>query len=1677
MQSNTLRSVCLALLMIASVFVPLADLPSERSELSDERVAFEAPPVPCLGNDACRGTDSGNTYATAINLTGDFDWTGVDETNVYYGDHLGAPAYGYADDLSNDMFIIDPPAGYGVSAKLTWNHSTPGSYLYSESYAYYLYMGSEDMLGYTYTDTSTYGKSWAYCYRSDVGELQMSTENWEMYEGNYAGGTGYCYKPTSDYYSTFTDVPHDLAGEPMMVGVYCNQCFNNAYQDYALEITVFAGDAGAPGDTTQSSPVGIEPWDSGDTVVGNCMQYGGSYCVNSVDPSTGSGYWSVSGPHTMTLSSGESFGLFMNWDNYALYESAISMTCTNAASYSFGAFPTGDGSGYQGPTVTGPDSCSVTLTDSFGDGGIEAYWASLSDPLTGILTGTMFDLVDVGSGIVSSTDGSDMWGLTIPDGLVANISLSWEQSADLDLYVYTNSDGTGMTHYSWYDNPEFIDLGLAVTNTTVFLKVDYYPWGSSSSWAGYKLTIQFSPAVPPPCGTQDDGGSGDDAVDLSNDGPLDLTNLGNAGTITGMVCTGYDDEDWYEFTVPAYHGLWARLDWVDTQDSDVLYFYQYMDLGYQSQLSWSTLNYGFPQAVATNESWSYNNALSSESTVWLRVWGYSLPDDFEMNYTMEWSIYNQTEEPDASIYQNDAGLGIDAGDTSYYSTGSTPIVSMNNTLTGYGHDSWDMYDTYEIYIPSGYALMVELTFPIQNDLELFIMTPSTPGNTYLYTRCSSYNYNPETCSIQYQYGGDNAYIKVTTDRGSGEYTLDITMITPDNEPGANPDDCGTGVDASDNIYTNPGGNTWLNNSNQIDANGDANDTAGICTGWISDMWDERDYYNILVPAGKYLSMNVSWIPDGQWIYTNMYKCQVQTIPCSYPANGAYYVSQQSSNSGSTSGISGLWVTNGGWLTLGIYTYGAVDITYTMDLQFLSLADLVGGIQNDAGSGLDAGSGAGDALHADNWNNVTANNTLEFSGWNHPVVDTTDMYTFDVPANFGYEVCVEHDGTQYGTGGSYGTVLIILDLYGATSNPLPANTMVYFAVNPMCWSTDSSTGYFGDDVNMIGVRNWFASSYPGSVGIDYNVTISYFTLDADGDGWYDDMELSCGTDPYDNASVPQDTDADGICDTLDSDTDGDGVIDSEDAFPNDPDESTDHDGDGIGDNSDYDLDNDGWNNTDEADCLTDPLDAGSYPVDFDNDTICDLLDPDDDNDGYLDFDDEFPKDPTEWADNDGDLVGDNADMDDDNDGYDDILEIECLSNPLDLTSIPTDQDLDGICDAIDNDMDGDGVDNENDLFSTDPTEWADFDGDGIGDNADIDDDNDLVLDVDDAFPYDQTESVDTDGDGVGDNADLNDDGDAWTDAEEFACGSDSLDADSVPDDFDGDAVCDKVDTDDDGDGVLDENDAFPYDAGEWADLDGDGIGDNTDDDDDGDGWTENEEQNCGTDGADVFSVPSDNDRDGLCDVVDQDNDNDGVINTDDAFPMDPSETNDLDGDGTGDNTDQDDDGDGWLDVTESICAAAGGQGDSRNADVMPVDNETDVGADGVFGTDDDVIVGDGLCNAIDPDDDGDGYPDPVDINNILDEEDAFQYDPTEWDDHNADGSGDNGVELTILDDISAEPAKAAGVGIGVFIAALGLSRMFRGSEEDDEFDDEHDYTDEFDDEDLEEVVDDEDVDEN
>ena len=110
----------------------------------------------------------------------------------------------------------------------------------------------------------------------------------------------------------------------------------------------------------------------------------------------------------------------------------------------------------------------------------------------------------------------------------------------------------------------------------------------------------------------------------------------------------------------------------------------------------------------------------------------------------------------------------------------------------------------------------------------------------------------------------------------------------------------------------------------------------------------------------------------------------------------------------------------------------------------------------------------------------------------------------------------------------------------------------------------------------------------------------------------------------------------------------------------------------------------------------------------------------------------------------------------------------------------DTDMDSIGDRCDDDIDGDGVNNEDDAFPNDGNETADFDGDGTGDNADSDDDNDGMNDTSDAFPNDQNETTDTDGDGIGDNSDADDDGDGVADTTDncpYTANADQADADN------------------------------------------------------------------------------------------------------------------------------------------------------------------------------------------------------------------------------------------------------------------------------------------------------------
>ena len=138
---------------------------------------------------------------------------------------------------------------------------------------------------------------------------------------------------------------------------------------------------------------------------------------------------------------------------------------------------------------------------------------------------------------------------------------------------------------------------------------------------------------------------------------------------------------------------------------------------------------------------------------------------------------------------------------------------------------------------------------------------------------------------------------------------------------------------------------------------------------------------------------------------------------------------------------------------------------------------------------------------------------------------------------------------------------------------------------------------------------------------------------------------------------------------------------------------------------------------------------------------------------------------------------------------------------------------------------------------------------------------------------------------------------------------------------------------------------------------------------------------------------DTDNDGLGNACDTDDDNDGVADTQDTFPLDPSESVDTDGDGTGNNADTDDDSDSVSDTAE---VAAGS--DPLNAASTPevcdgIDNDLNEGVDESFPNTD----GDGQANCVDADDDNDG---------VSDTQDAFPLDPNEFVDTDSDGIGNN-----------------------------------------------------------------------
>ena len=475
----------------------------------------------------------------------------------------------------------------------------------------------------------------------------------------------------------------------------------------------------------------------------------------------------------------------------------------------------------------------------------------------------------------------------------------------------------------------------------------------------------------------------------------------------------------------------------------------------------------------------------------------------------------------------------------------------------------------------------------------------------------------------------------------------------------------------------------------------------------------------------------------------------------------------------------------------------------------------------------------------------------------------------------------------------------------------------------------------------------------------------------------------------------------------------------DYFPYNAVQHADSDGDGYGDNPDDPIDGDwcwfveGYSWRDRQGCPDADSDGSSDPWYEDNEWGTQYTWTEEDGADW------WPQDPTQWADSDGDGFGDNssegattpdkfptipaAAYDTDSDGYpNNWTELDNGSNRggLNLDNCPDvwgNSTTSSVGETIVpyygcQDTDGDGREDSTDAFPADSTQVADSDGDGWGDNQQGNNP--------DACPYDfgvvngtkpngepgigcpiESQEEDQDQDGIPDGEDDCPNTQQGQSVNEAGCSDFQID-DDLDGVSNGDDKCDDtpIDTAVDNDGCSA--------AQKEVDSDGDGVNDPDDDCPDSD--------------------PELTIDDNGCNLSQKDTDNDGVNDLLDECPGTPppikvlangcidesSLDEDVDGDGFKGNYSYDalndtHTGDAFpFDVTQWQDRDGDGYGDSQ----LPGANFSDACPD-VWGNSTEKLRYGCL------DSDGDGYSD-------LLGDDKFPDNPTQWDDLDLDGWGDN-----------------------------------------------------------------------
>ncbi len=356
-----------------------------------------------------------------------------------------------------------------------------------------------------------------------------------------------------------------------------------------------------------------------------------------------------------------------------------------------------------------------------------------------------------------------------------------------------------------------------------------------------------------------------------------------------------------------------------------------------------------------------------------------------------------------------------------------------------------------------------------------------------------------------------------------------------------------------------------------------------------------------------------------------------------------------------------------------------------------------------------------------------------------------------------------------------------------------SNVIELAAGTKVWDASSFPGStsVGSDLDNDGINddldNCPGTHNPGQWDRDQDKIGNDCDNDIDGDTFSNAQETLAGTNMWDAKSFPREATT--------NDRDGDGITNTLDNCPDLANQGQwDRDQDNIGNECDNDIDGDNFTNEEELAANTNPWNKDDLP------SVNDITDRD--SDGKADTIDNCPDVPNQgqW-DKDGDGIGNECDPDIDGDTFSNIDEIAAGTGVWNPESFPIDKiadiDNDGIADSVDNcltianakqaDLDNDTI---GDLCDDD------IDGDGFSNNEELiagtlindatsfpvvdDMDKDGIADAEDNCPQISNASQqNTDLDDFGDSCDDDIDGDGFANTAEQLAGSDPLDPLSIP----------------------------------------------------------------------------------------------------------------------------------------------------------------------------------------------------------------------------------------------------------------------------------------------------------